>query len=66
MLSVLHRKLLRRFRPPRFVTAASLDVAGRTLQTPNFEGVMSDISEPWMVDLLQALLPRKRGYFTLA
>ena len=63
MLRTLHRKLLRRFDLPGMLSAASASVGGRTFLKPKVQGVMCEIAEPWVVDLLARLLPAKAGAF---
>lgn len=59
----LHRKLVRRLRVPQSLTSAAIEVRGRTFYTPNINGAMCEPSEPWMLDLLGALMALHPGRF---
>ncbi len=59
----LHKAFLRRLPRPRVLAEASVQFGPRSFRAPVVDGSFCDVSEPWMIGLLAALLPQRQGTF---
>jgi FkbM family methyltransferase len=59
----IHRKLVRRFAIPGMLNTCVIHLGNAVFKIPKIDKYMCEPGEPWMLDLLQALVPQRPGVF---